>query len=143
MEALVRGGCWEPNRLRRRRRPCTRSSKAGKRHGGQDQINALQKDMSNISTDGANQDATQMNTDCTTLSGDVKSAQGYGPIPEEQAQQHWGAALTDFENAASDCSAGTAPMDVTRLTRASGEIESGSGELGKASSRMADIGNGL
>lgn len=111
--------------------------------GGQDHINAMQKDMSNISTDGANQDASQMNTDCGTLSDDVTKAQDYGPIPDEQAQQHWGAALTDFDNAASDCSAGTSTMDASQLAKAAGEITSGSSELGKASSRMTDIGAGM
>jgi len=111
--------------------------------GGQDRLNALSRDMSAIGADGQNQDASQMSADCTTLSGDVKSAQQYDPIPDGEAQQHWAAGLADVASAASDCTAGTASLDTAQILKASAEISAGNDELVKTAARLRTIADNM
>lgn len=110
--------------------------------GGKDKLDALQHDMQSIGTDGQNQDSAQMSADCTTLAGDVTSAQGYGPVPDGTAQQHWSATLTDLGNGAADCTAGAAAQDAVQLTKGSGEISAANAEMTKVSDRLTQIKNG-
>ena len=85
-------------------------------------FSSLETDYSNIGTDGKNEDATSMNTDCKQLQKDVTTAQSYPAIPDPQTANDWSSALSYSADSAQDCIDGTANYDATLITKSGNEL---------------------
>lgn len=105
--------------------------------GGQAHTNQITTDLGKITADSAS--PTAIGTDCAALSRDISTAQSYKPIPDTVAQQHWSAALDQYQQAATDCQAGVTATDASLIQKAGTEITAGSSELQQATARINQI----
>lgn len=111
--------------------------------GGQTYMDSIVADLIAVSGDGSGADLDALTVDCGTLGTDVSAAQQYGPIPDDEAQTHWGSALSDLGTAASDCSRGASSVDSDLISRAGTEISSANSELTLAATRVQELSAGM
>ncbi len=96
--------------------------------------------MGDIGTAGKSQDPTQLSAACSTLDADVTSAEALPAIPDPATAQHFSAALVDYGNGASDCTAGNDQMDPSLLQRAISEFDQGGTEISAATIAIKSLG---
>jgi hypothetical protein len=107
--------------------------------GGENNLKTLASDFKNLENAANTENLNAISASCTQLRKDVQSAQAYDPIPDAQAQHNWSAALTDYENGATDCVAGADTQNSTLITKASTEITDGSDQLNLVTTRLSEI----
>lgn len=104
--------------------------------GASDAYSAITKDEQDIASAGSNQDVAAMNGACTTLQGDVETAQAAGSAPDAEIQQSLSQALAMYARSATDCIAGTQTMDAGLITKASSEMNDGTSALAGAVTKI-------
>jgi hypothetical protein len=111
--------------------------------GGKDRLQALSNDFNRFPNVVAKSDAAAKfaaaRSTCITLQQDVEAAQAYKPIPDDQAQTAWSAALASYARAATDCIAGVDTVSVDVLNRAKDEMTAGDGSIAQAAARMREL----
>lgn len=100
--------------------------------GGLEQIKTLTLDFGAINVAGNNADAAATRQACVTLTADAAKAQTYAPVPLASAQTHWATALSEFESAGTDCTAGLDATDENLISKSVDELNAGGGELSAA-----------
>ncbi|MDH6129737.1 hypothetical protein [Kitasatospora sp. GP82] len=107
--------------------------------GGQTHITNIGNDAQAIANAAATGDTNAVANACGTLKGHVRNAQAYPPIPDPESQQHWGAALDAYKQAAADCITAASTNDAALLTKSGDEIGTGSSEITQTSARINEI----
>jgi len=107
--------------------------------GGKDKLTAIGTDATAMGTDASAMDVNQLTADCGALKGHVRDAQAFQPIPDDEAQQHWKAALADYKKAADDCISGAASTDAAKITQSGTELSDGTTEINLATARISEI----
>jgi hypothetical protein len=107
--------------------------------GGAALSGALKNDLSAVQAASGSLDLEGTTNSCQALLADVHTAQMYDPIPDDETQAHWSAALDDFEASARDCIDGVAALDPDTINRAGDETIAGGNELEQASARLSEI----
>lgn len=99
--------------------------------GGNQRINDVAADVKALvhATRSPEKTAT-----CQALSAHVTAALAYGPIPDTEAQVHWGKVLDLLGAASTDCAAGA--TDAARDVEAQIGLEAAQREAGLASARL-------
>lgn len=86
--------------------------------GGQDRVDAISSDFSNIATGIAAADSPAVNAACVSLRSHVEKAQAYAPVPSD-----WSAALAQAARSATDCIAGTDTLNASLISRSGHELK--------------------
>jgi hypothetical protein len=109
--------------------------------GGQKHVTTLGEDFKTISDAAELTDLKGVQTGCLDLKTDVENAQGYRPLPDRQAQEHWSKALAHFENGAIYCVLATdGSLNNDLLNRSSSEVVQGNTDMTALNERLKEIG---
>jgi hypothetical protein len=108
-------------------------------NGGEKDLKALGADFGELEKAATANDLTGMSTSCKHLQRDVHASQDYDPIPDQEAQASWSAALDQYEKGAKDCISGADNVDSDLLIKASQEIIDGSADLQMVTARLKEI----
>lgn len=104
--------------------------------GGATLTTKLGADLAVIGADATGSDMQGMKAHCDELATDTAAATNYPPIPDQQAQQHWSAALDSLTAGSRDCSNSATTGDTDLLATADQEIKTAGAEMAKVTARV-------
>lgn len=97
--------------------------------GGQDILDAISGDLTQLAAAGGNADSQGVETAAISLKADIDRGQQFHPIPNAAAQTEWTAALADGGTAATDYITGAENMDAGLITAGTSALEQGTAHL--------------
>lgn len=112
-------------------------------HGGNTYISDIVTDAQSIGTAARAGDSASVATGCGTLSSHATDAQGFAPIPDTVAQEHWSKALDSYRSATADCVVAATAHDTSLLLNSSAEIGTATQELAQVAARITEITSSL
>jgi hypothetical protein len=73
---------------------------------------------------------------CQSITGHIAAALAYGPIPDTEAQLHWGKSLESLRTSATDCVGAVGQTDGVRSVEAQIELEDAQREVRAVQDRL-------
>ena len=116
---------------------------AWRQDGGMTRLTAIVNDLTEMSAAATAGDFNALSDACNSLGSHVAAAQAYRPIPDDEAQRHWGAALSEWGSAAPDCSSGADSYDTAMIAQATQKMTSATAELRSSTARLRELSAGL
>jgi hypothetical protein len=101
------------------------------------QIAALEGSFTKIGTDGDNWNA--LHTDCTTLAGQVHTAETSPAAPDPTVQASWTKALGQFSAGAAKCQTAATSHSEDQADAAVSDLTTGAADLGTMSARIVAL----
>jgi hypothetical protein len=104
--------------------------------GGQERINTLRTSLAAIKKAMAAFDATRARADCVRFESAVEHAMNYVPIPDDEIEHLWAAAMNAFLTGAWDCIEGMDSNNADLVTRSQFEMTEGNDQLSQVAARL-------
>ena len=108
--------------------------------GAKGDLTQLENDLGTVGTSAntaANTgDLAPVISACQSIQSDVTSLQNDGPVPDPTIEQHWSAALSDYNAGATACVSGANQNDVGLSNQASTDFQNGTSEVNAATAAI-------